>query len=155
MFISSSLAFNVLVEGQEEFLIPPSDNYNVRLDPYQVTSSFTMSCSYIRIGMELNFTYNWAKEGVAIRPSESSISRTVMTTVRVPNGDYDSSVEGTYTCSVSLGGSPRGSRNIIVTLPGKPACTPPTSHIHSQVVSGLLVGSWRILLLCVVHSCCS
>ena len=141
MSISSSPACSVLVKGQGEFRQPPSDNYDLGLDPYQAASSFAMSCLYVQAGSSLTFDYAWAKDGVTIQPSTSEVGGGVIATVPVPNGGYDSSVEGTYTCRVSLAGNPRGSRNIIVTLPGKPPYTSPTSHIHSQVVSGLLVGS--------------
>ena len=141
MSISSSPACSVLVEGQGEFVQPPSDNYDLPLDPYQAANSFAMPCVYVQFGSSLMLDYAWAKDGVTIQPNTIEVGGGVLATVPVPNGDYDSSVEGTYTCSVSLAGNPKGSRNIIVTLPGKPACTSPTSHIHSQVVSGLLVGS--------------
>ena len=118
-----SPAYSVLVEGQGEFRQPPSDNYDLPLDPYQAANTFAMLCSYVQVGSSLTFGYVWAKDGVTIQPqpSTSMFEDGVLATVPVPNGDYDSSVEGTYTCRVSLGASPRGSRNIIVTLPGKPS----------------------------------
>ena len=122
MFISSSPAFGVLVEGQGEFTHPPSDNYDLDLDPYQAASSFVMRCEYVQVGMSLTFGYVWAKDGVTIQPqpSTSMFEDGVLATVPVPNGDYDSSVEDTYACRVFLASRLRGSRNIIVTLPGKP-----------------------------------
>ena len=120
MSISSSPACSVLVEGQGEFRQPPSDNYDLPLDPYQAANTFAMLCSYVQVGLSLTFGYTWAKDGVTIQPSISEVGGGVLATVAVPNGDYNSFMEGTYTCSVSLGVSPRESRNISVTLPGKP-----------------------------------
>ena len=119
MFISSSPAFGVLVKGQGEFRQPPSDNYDLGLDPYQAASSLALTCVYVQDGSSLTFGYTWVKGGVTIQPSISEVGGGVLATVPVPNGDYDSSVEGTYTCRVTLGASSRGSRNIIVTLPGE------------------------------------
>ena len=133
----------MLVEGQGEFIQPPSDNYNLPLDPYWASSSFVMFCSYVD-GMT-SFDFTWTKDGASIQPSIGSIQSIgngVQATVPVPNGEYLSSVEGTYTCRVSLGGATRGSRNTIVALPGesRPVCTSPTSHIHihSQPTTGIL-----------------
>ena len=77
-----------------------------------------------------SFDFTWTKDGANFQPSRDSVGDAVLATVPVPNGEYDSSLEGTYTCRVSLGGATRGSRNIIVTLPGesRPVCTSPTSH---------------------------
>ena len=105
------------MEGQGEFKQPPSDNYDRDLDPYRAASSFTLLCSYVD-GMT-SFDYTWTKDG-ANQPSIQSVGNGVQTTVPVPNGEYLSSLEGTYTCRVPLGGNTRGSRNIIVTLPGEP-----------------------------------
>ena len=123
----------MLVEGQGEFRQPPSDNYNLPLDPYQAASSFVMVCSYV--DGTTSFNYAWTKDGANFQPSIQSVGNVVLATVPVPNGDYLSSLEGTYTCRVSLGRPSRGSRNIIVTLPGEPqpVCTSPTSHMHSHV----------------------
>ena len=107
----------MLVEGQGEFRQPPSDNYNLPLDPYQAASSFVMLCSYV--DGTTSFDYTWTKVGANFQPSIQSVGNGVQTTVPVPNGEYLSSLEGTYTCRVSLGGVTRGSRNIIVTLPGE------------------------------------
>ena len=122
------------VEGQGEFRQPPSDNYDLPLDPYQAASSFVMFCSYVD-GMT-SFDYSWTKDGPNFQPSTESVGEAVQALVPVPNGEYNSSVEGTYTCRVSLGGVTRGSRNIIVTLPGepRPVCTSPTSHAHTCTV---------------------
>ena len=123
----------MLVEGQGEFKQPPSDNYDRDLDPYRAASSFTLLCSYVD-GMT-SFDYTWTKDGANFQHSIQSVGSGVQATVPVLNGEYFSSLEGTYTCRVSLGGVTRGSRNIIVALPGepRPVCTSPTSHIHSHV----------------------
>ena len=125
----------MLVEGQEEFRQPPSDNYNLPLDPYQAASAFFILCSYA--DGTTSFDFSWTKDGANFQPSVLSVANGVQVTVPVPNGEYLSSVEGTYTCRVSLGGVTRGSRNIIVTLPGepRPVCTSPTSHTHAQLGS--------------------
>ena len=124
------------MEGQGEFRQPPSDNYNLPLDPYQAASSFVMVCSYVD-GMT-PFDYTWTKDGANFQHSIQSLGNAVLATVAVPIGEYLSSLEGTYTCRVSLGGVTRGSRNIIVTLPGepRPVCTSPTSHTHAQSCKG-------------------
>ena len=129
----------MLVEGQGEFRQPPSDNYNLPLDPYQATSSFVMVCLYA--DGTTSFDYTWTKDGANFQPSIGSVRRegsAVLATVAVPNGEYLSSLEGAYTCRVSRGGVTRGSRNIIVTLPGepRPVCTSPTSHTHAQSCKG-------------------
>ena len=111
----SSPAFSVLVEGQGQFVQPPSDNYNLTLDPYRATSTFTVLCQYIEVGVT-SIVYSWTKDGISFELTIQTVA-----IVAVPNGDYLSSLEGTYTCSVRVGGAPRGSRNIIVTLPGKPS----------------------------------
>ena len=110
----------MLVEGQGAFVQPPSDNYNLPLDPYQATSSFVMVCLYA--DGTTSFDYTWTKDGANFQPSIGSVRRegsAVLATVAVPNGEYLSSLEGAYTCRVSLGGVTRGSRNITVTLPGE------------------------------------
>ena len=81
------------------------------------------------------FNYAWTKDGANIQPSIGSVlsvGDAVLATVAVPNGEYLSSLEDTYTCRVSLGGATRGSRNVIVALPGepRPVCTSSTSHMH-------------------------
>ena len=126
----------MLVEGQGEFIQPPSDNYNLPLDPYQAESSFLMVCSYVDGTTSFDFT--WTKDGANFQHSRDSVGDAVQATVPVPNGEYDSSLEGTYTCHVSLGGITRGSRNTVVTLPGepRPVCTSPTSHTHAQSCKG-------------------
>ena len=130
----------MLVEGQGEFRQPPSDNYNLPLDPYQAGSSFVMVCSYV--DGTTSFIYTWTKDGTNFQPSRvdnvGSVGDSVLATVAVPNGDYLSSLEGTYTCRVSNGGVTRASRNITVTLPGepRPVCTSPTSHTHAQSCKG-------------------
>ena len=126
----------MLVEGQGEFRQPPSDNYNLPLDPYRASLSFVMVCSYVDGTTSFDFT--WTKDGANFQHSMQSVGSGVLATVAVPNGEYDSSLEGTYTCRVSLGGFPRGSRNITVTLPGepRPVCTSPTSHTHAQSCKG-------------------
>ena len=108
----------MLVEGQGEFRQPPADNYNLPLDPYRASSSFAMICSYVD-GMT-SFDYTWTKDGANFQHSVGTVGYAVQATVPVPNGEYLSSLEGTYTCRVSNGGVTRGSRNIIVTLPGEP-----------------------------------
>ena len=106
-----------------------------------------MLCNYV--DGNFAFDYSWTKDGANFQPSIQSVGNGVLATVPVPNGEYRSSLEGIYTCRVSLGGATRGSRNIIVALPGEPwpVCTSPTSHIHSWEVHDL--GS---VLCCVVLS---
>ena len=116
-----SPAFSVLVEGQGQFRQPPLNNYDLPLDPYQATSFITMACAYEEFPFRFStFTYTWAQDGATIRLRQRNTEDTILAAVRVPNGDYDSSVEGTYTCTASFGSSTRR-RNIIVTLPGKPS----------------------------------
>ena len=76
-----------------------------------------MLCSYVD-GMT-PFDYSWTKDGANFQHNSITVGDAVLATVFVPNEEYDSSLEGTYTCRVSLGGVTRGSRNIIVTLPGE------------------------------------
>ena len=137
----------MLVEGQGEFRQPPSDNYNLPLDPYRASRNFVMTCTYVDGVSEFEFT--WTKDGANFQPSIQSVGNGVLATVPVPNGEYLSSLEGTYTCRVSLGGATRGSRNIIVTLPGepRPVYTSPTSHTHAQLGSACLV-LCRLILGC-------
>ena len=108
----------MLVEGQGEFRQPPLDNHDLSLDPYRAGSSFIMLCTYVD-GMTI-FDFTWTKDGASFQPSSITVGNGVQATVPVPNREYDSSLEGTYTCHVSQGGFSRGSRNIIVTLPGEP-----------------------------------
>ena len=111
------IAFSVLpIEGQGQFIQPPSDNYDLALDPYQAASSFIMICAYEDANTA--FDYTWVKDGVHFQPSIQSFENGVLATVAVPNGDYLSTLEGNYTCRVSLGGATRASRKIIVCLPG-------------------------------------
>ena len=111
------IAFSVLpVQGQGRFIQPPSDNYDLALDPYQAASSFAMFCGYV--DGATYFDYTWAKDGAHFRPSIQSVGNGVLVTVAVPKGEYLSSLEGSYTCRVTLGGVSRASRNIIVRLPG-------------------------------------
>ena len=120
----SSPAFSVLVEGQGQFTQPPSDNYNLTLDPYRAASTFIVACAYVEVGV-MSIDYTWAKDGVSFQPRVTTVGKpeaaTVQAIVDVPNGDYSSSLKGTYTCNARVGGAARGSRNIIVTLPGKPS----------------------------------
>ena len=135
----SSSAFSVLVEGQGQFTQPPSDNYDLGLDPYRAASSFTLFCSYTEVGIT-SIDYTWARDGVSVQPRMSTLEDIVLGIVAVPNGDYLSSLEGTYTCNALVSGTPRGSRNIIVTLPGKPSM----HHTYlSHTQSGSVVSiSW-------------
>ena len=126
----------MLVEGQGEFRQPLSNNYDLPLDPYRAASSFIMVCTYV--DGTTSFDFIWTKDGADFQHSIQSVGSGVLATVPVPNGEYNSSLEGTYTCHVSLGGATRGSRNITVTLPGepRPVCTSPTSHTHAQSCKG-------------------
>lgn len=119
------------VQGQGQFIQPPSDNYDLALDPYQAASSFIMICAYVEGGT--SFDYTWVKDGVPVQYSISYIEAGVVATVAVPNGDYLSSLEGSYTCRVSLGGVTRGSRNIIVNLPG----TYIVNYLHAFIYLGI------------------
>ena len=106
------------VEGQGEFRQPPSDNYDLPLDPYWAASYFTLVCRYVDGWTP--FDYTWTKDGANFQHSIGGAGELgVGATVSVPNGEYNSSLKGTYTCRVSLGGVTRGSRNIIITLPGE------------------------------------
>ena len=139
----SSPAFSVLVEGQGQFTSPSEDNKDLGLDPYRAASSFAMLCAYIEEGVT-SIEYSWTKDGSSFKPTIQTIGEggtaSVRAIVSVPNGDYLSSLEGTHTCSVRIGGTPRGSRNIIVTLPGKPSM----HHTYlSHTQSGSVVSiSW-------------
>ena len=134
----SSPAFSVLVEGQGRFTTPSEDNKDLGLDPYKAASSFAILCIYQEEGVT-SIDYTLTKDGVELGTQE--LAGGVQATVAVPNGDYLSSLEGTYTCSVRVGRDPRGSRNITVTLPGKP-CMHHTYLSHTQSGSVcLLVGS--------------
>ena len=104
------------VQGQGRFIQPPSDNYDLALDPYQAASNFAMVCGYV--DGATYFDYTWTKDGAPFQHSIQSVGNYVFATVTVPNGEYLSSLEGSYTCRVSLGGVSRASRNIIVRLPG-------------------------------------
>ena len=134
----------MLVEGLGEFVQPPSDNYNLPLDPYRAASSFAMICSYV--DGTTSFDYTWTKDGANFQHSIQRLGNGVLATVAVPNGEYLSSLEGTYTCRVSFGGV-RGSRNIIVALPGepRPVCTSPTSHTHAQSCKGSVMYNDHLL----------
>ena len=111
------IAFSVLpIEGQGQFIQPPSDNYDLALDPYKAASSFVMICAYEEAN--ISFDYTWAKDGVRFQYSIQSFGNGELATVTVPNGDYLSTLEDNYTCRVSLGGATRASRKIIVSLPG-------------------------------------
>ena len=105
-----------------------------------------MVCSYVD-GMT-SFDFTWTKDGANFQPSSITVGNGVLATVPVPNEEYLSSLEETYTCPVSLGGDTRGSRNIIVTLPGEPhpVCTSPTSHTHPQ---SLKVVSCTMTICCI------
>ena len=133
----SSPAFSVLVEGQGQFTAPSEDNKDLGLDPYRAASSFAILCIYQEEGV-ISVDYTWTLDGIELGTQE--LAGGVQSTVAVPNGDYLSSKEGTYTCSVRVGGDPRGSRNIIVTLPGKPSM----HHTYlSHTQSGSVVSiSW-------------
>ena len=111
------IAFSVLpVQGQGRFIQPPSDNYDLALDPYKAASNFAMVCGYV--DNTTTFAYTWAKDGAPFQHSIQSFGNGVFAIVAVPNGEYLSSLEGSYTCRVTLGGVSRASRNIIVRLPG-------------------------------------
>ena len=139
----SSPAFSVLVEGQGRFTAPSEDNKDLGLDPYRAAPSFAMFCAYSEVGVT-SIDYTWTKDGNSFEHTIQTVgdgeSATVQASVAVPNGDYLSSKEGTYTCSVTVSGTPRGSRNIIVTLPGKPSM----HHTYlSHTQSGSVVSiSW-------------
>ena len=75
------------MEGQGEFRQPPSDNYNLPLDPYRAAESFVMVCSYVD-GMT-PFDYTWTKDGANFQPSSVGIvGDSELATVPVPNGEY-------------------------------------------------------------------
>ena len=140
----SSPAFSVLVEGQGRFISPSEDNKDLGLDPYRAAPSFAMLCAYSEVGVT-SIDYTWTKDGNSFEHTIQTVgeggSASVRAIVTVPNGDYLSSLEGTYTCSVRVGGTPRGSRNIIVTLPGKPSMHHTyLSHTQSESVYILRVG---------------
>ena len=121
------------MQGQGRFIQPPSDNYDLALNPYQAASSFVMICAYEEAN--ISFDYTWVKDGV---PSQyvfsiSSIKDGVLATVAIPNGDYLSTLKGSYTCRVSLGGATRGSRTTIVSLPG----TYNVNYLHAFIYLGI------------------
>ena len=140
----SSPAFSVLVEGQGRFTSPSEDNKDLGLDPYRAASSFIVACAYSEVGVT-SIDYSWTRDRNSFEHTIQRVgvggSASVQASVAVPNGDYLSSLEGTYTCSVRVGGAPRGSRNIIVTLPGKPSMHHTyLSHTQSESVYILRVG---------------
>ena len=112
----SCIVFNVfvLVEGQGQFVLPPTDNYSLPLDSYRAGEFFVVFCFYNETGATPDYMFrrNGAAITTGMLPNQS-------VAVVVPGGDYTSSVEGTYTCSVNVNGVNRGSRNTIVSLPGK------------------------------------
>ena len=73
-----------------------------------------MFCVYNVTGATPNLVFR--KDGVRI---ETGILPNQGVGIPVPNGDYTPSVEGTYTCSVTINGQSRGTRDTIVSLPGK------------------------------------
>ena len=139
----SSLAFSVLVEGQVRFTAPSEDNKDLGLGAYRAASSFVLLCTYREDGAT-SIDYTWTKDGNSFEHTRQTIGNggtaSVQAIVSVPNGDYLSSKEGTYTCSVRVAGTPRGSRNIIVTLPGKPSMHH-TYLSHTQSASVVSI-SW-------------
>ena len=103
----------MLVEGQGNFVLPPEDNHNLVLDPYFAAETVIVFCIYNVTGATPNYVFR--KDGVRI---ETGILPNQGVSIPVPNGDYTPSVEGTYTCSVTVNGQLRGSRDTIVSLPG-------------------------------------
>ena len=102
------------MEGQGYFVLPPEDNHNLVLDPYEAADSVFVFCVYNVTGAIPNYVFR--KDGVRI---ETGIVPNQGVSIPVPNGDYTPSVEGTYTCSVTVNGQIRGTRDTIVSLPGK------------------------------------
>ena len=129
----------MLVEGQGYFVLPPEDNYNLPLDPYEAAQTVVVFCFYNETGATPNYVFR--KDGVHIDTTGGDVFDTVtvpnqgvQVIVNVPNGDYTPSVEGTYTCSVTVNGQSRGTRDTIVSLPGK-------FILHHEFVSYVQSGS--------------
>ena len=122
----------MLVEGQGYFVQPNETSHNLPLDPYEAVQSFVLFCIYNESGATP--TYMYRKDGVSISPRLLPNQGII---IEVPNGDYTPSVEGTYTCSVTVNGTNRGSRDTIVSLPGMfCTCNMYVSHIlNSQGVA--------------------
>ena len=120
------------MEGQGYFVLPPEDNYNLVLDPYEAVDYVPVFCIYNETGATPNYVFR--KDGVRI---DAGIVPGQGVSIPVPNGDYTPSVEGTYTCSVTVNGTNRGSRDTIVSLPGMfCTCNMYVSHIlNSQGVA--------------------
>ena len=102
------------MEGQGNFVLPPEDNYNLPLDPYLAAGTVIVFCYYNESGSSYTITKDGDDLTAVTVPNQG-----VQIIVNVPNGDYTSSVEGTYTCSVRVNGQLRGTRDTIVSLPGK------------------------------------
>lgn len=111
----STSVFSVLVfvEGQGQYVQPPSDNYNLTLDPFLAARFIFVNCSYEEDGVRIS--YKWTKDGAFFDPG----GLPGRATVSVPNGDYSSSIEGIYSCTALVDGIPTNSRRTNVTLPGK------------------------------------
>ena len=102
------------MEGQGNFVLPPDNNYNLPLDPYEAAQTVIVFCIYNETGATPDYVFR--RDGVRI---ETGIVPNVGVSIPVPIGDYTPSVEGTYTCSVTVNGQSRGTRDTIVSLPGK------------------------------------
>ena len=119
------------MEGQGDFVLPPEDNYNLPLDPYEAGETILVFCVYNESGATP--TYMYRKDGDSISPRLLGDQGII---IDVPNEVYTPSVEGTYTCIVTVNGQSRGSRDTIVRLPGK-FCVQHlcVSYMYSQVVA--------------------
>ena len=102
------------MEGQGYFVLPSEDNYNLPLDPYEAADFVPVFCFYNETGAMYTIARDRDDLSTVTVPNQGA-----QVIVNVPNGDYTSSVEGTYTCSVTVNGQSRGTRDTIVSLPGK------------------------------------
>ena len=104
----------MVVGGQGQYVYPPSDNYNLPLDPNIATRYIDFNCSYKQDGATIS--YVWTKDGALFDAGATP----GVTSVPAPDGDYNSTIEGTYSCTATVNRVPIAeSRNIIIRLPGK------------------------------------
>ena len=125
----------MLVEGQGYFVLPNETSHNLVLDPYLTADIVTVFCYYNESGAM--YTIARDRDDLTAVPIPN---QGVQVVLNVPNGDYTPSVEGTYTCSVRVNGQLRGTRDTIVSLPGK-FCMQHACISCGQAVFTVLFGS--------------
>ena len=102
------------MEGQGYFVLPPENNYDFPLDPYLAAATVVVFCYYNESGAIYTITKGGDVLDTVVVPNQG-----VQVIVHVPNGVYTPSVEGIYTCSVTVSRTNRETRDTIVSLPGK------------------------------------